>query len=102
MPRCKSNNCRAEIRWARNASSGKGVPIDPDPIPDTEPVAAGQVVRVSTPSAPGTPFDVRHLKAGDNYDGPRFWSHFATCPDSQKFSKSKPEDGGQGGSQPER
>lgn len=34
MSKCKAAACGLEIRWARNVATGKGLPIDPIPVPD--------------------------------------------------------------------
>ena len=62
---CES--CEAEIFWARTATN-KAMPVDIGPRAD------GNVVLVHT-----DPPEVRVLRGGEQVDGPRYVSHFATC-----------------------
>jgi hypothetical protein len=70
---CRS--CQAPVRWVRT-EGGRAMPLDP------EPVDAGNVVIVRE----GPPPVVRYV-AADEEPGPRFTSHFATCPDAPSWRK---------------
>jgi hypothetical protein len=62
---CRS--CGAEIRWSIT-ETGKRIPLDPDPSPTGN-------IRLD--------FTTAHvLRADDDYQGPRYVSHFATCPNA--------------------
>lgn len=78
---CKSDNCRAKIRWARTVD-GKPMPVDFAPDP------GGNLVRVMV--ARGD-WRIRVLAAGETVpDGtPRWTSHYATCPDADKFRPNR-------------
>lgn len=65
---CRS--CNAPVLWATVAKSGKRA------ILDALPVANGNYVFI-----PGSPGMVRVLSAGEETEGDRYLSHFATCPD---------------------
>lgn len=76
--RCRS--CRKPILWAET-EKGRRIPIDPDPVSDGNVVLQRRdgfrpplaIVRFVIPTG----------------DGPRFKSHFATCPEASKFRKSR-------------
>lgn len=68
MTRCRS--CPATVRWVLTAATGARMPLDPDPVEDGNVVldwVNGSVV-------------ARVLRKGETHDGPRYVSHFATCP----------------------
>jgi hypothetical protein len=68
MSKCKS--CGAEIKWVKIKISGNSMPVDARPEVK---------VKVTTTK------DGRHL--GELI--PVYTSHFATCPDADKFRKVK-------------
>lgn len=75
---CRS--CKAPILWCRT-TLGNLMPVD------AEPVADGNIVLKD-----GT---AHTLSKADLFepmvDGPRYRSHYATCPDAQKYRKKKGE-----------
>ncbi|WP_431935768.1 5'-3' exonuclease [Micromonospora sp. RP3T] len=74
---CKSDNCRAKIRWAKTVD-GKRMPVDFAPDP------GGNLVRVMVAAGD---WRIRVLAAGETppADLPRWTSHYATCPDADAF-----------------
>lgn len=81
--RCRS--CNATVVWAENSVTGKRMPVDPDPV------EGGNIVEtaaVSTSGHGGTPV-VRVLGKGEPHGGPRFVSHFVTCPDAAQHRRSR-------------
>lgn len=83
---CKSEACGASIQWARNVETGKGIPLDPEPVAD------GNVVVDRSPS------DVE-LRSGEwpvrvlgdlelsalGPDTLRYQAHFRSCVDAASF-----------------
>jgi hypothetical protein len=57
-------------------------PTDKSMPVDVEPVEGGNLVLV-----PGDPLHVRPPELGDDPDGPRWVSHFATCPNAALHRK---------------
>lgn len=80
-----ANTCRgcgAKMRWARNESSGKNIPLDPEPVPD------GNLVLVRCD--PSEPMTVRALRKEDpdpDPSLPRYVAHFKTCPLADSFRR---------------
>lgn len=77
MQPAKCRTCGAEILWLRTAATGALMPIDRVPVVD------GNVAILDGKA---------HVIKGDLFepmieDGPRYKSHFATCPDAQKHRK---------------
>lgn len=73
--RCTS--CSAKILWVNSATSGRPMPLN------AEPRANGNIVIID---------GVGHvigddLMVSDTYDGPRYVSHFSTCPWAEKHRK---------------
>lgn len=67
--------CGAKFRWARTEGRGKPIPLDPDPVPD------GNIVV--------TDGGIAHfLRATEMATGPRYVSHFSTCPKSAHFRRT--------------
>lgn len=77
--RCRG--CGGPMRWAQNETTGRRVPIDPDPVPD------GNLVLVAL--RPGATPLVRYLRKHEPVapTSPRYVSHFATCPQADQFRK---------------
>ncbi len=71
MSTCKS--CGARITWLTTAA-GKAMLVDEDPVP------YGNIVVVD-----GT--RCRVLERGEEYDGPRYVTHFATCPQAPDWRR---------------
>lgn len=71
--------CQGPMLWALT-DKGKGIPLDPDSVPDGNLVAAGE------PAADGR-MVVRYIRKGEELpEGTlRFKSHFATCPNAEQF-----------------
>lgn len=83
MSSCRS--CGAPLRWAKTLN-GKAIPLD------AEPTSAGNIVLHDTRD-PRSP-QARVLAGADLLDarseGTTLWlSHYATCPDSQKWRRRR-------------
>jgi len=79
--RCRS--CQAKIRWVESAVSRAILPLDYDPVPDGNIVLEhGKAVIVGPPSLFVTPTA-----------GPRYRSHFATCPKAAAHRRGGKADG---------
>lgn len=84
-PEARTTPCRgcgAPMRWAQNISTGRNIPIDPEPVED------GNLVMVK-PRVGGA-LQVRPLKAGDpgpDPSVPRYVAHFATCAMADQFRR---------------
>jgi hypothetical protein len=73
MAECRS--CGAPITWAIT-DKRRRIPLDPEPNP------AGNIR-----------LDLTHahiLTKGETYYGPRYMSHFATCPNAAQHRKGRP------------
>jgi hypothetical protein len=68
---CRS--CGARITWVRT-ESGKAMPIDVAPRADGNVGVTGGGIAV-------------YLKADEQWQGPRYVSHFASCPQSARWRK---------------
>lgn len=77
MALCRS--CQRPIIWVVVAKSGVRMPLDATPTPD------GQVV------LDGPCGSARALKKGEPYQGLRYASHHATCPDGPAWRGQKRE-----------
>ena len=77
MSKCRS--CGAEIIWVPTVS-GKNMPCDAKPIPYREDIEGGQVIVTS---------DGRVVRAKVDLTSDTFGyiSHFATCPNADKWRK---------------
>ena len=75
-PRCRG--CHALIRWAKSETTGKPIPIDPEPVP------AGNIVVTARGIA-------HFLKKGEEPTVPTYVSHFSTCPARDRFKKRPPQ-----------
>jgi len=71
---CRS--CHAPVRHVVMATSGKTMPIDVEPVSD------GNVVVDEAGAA-------RVLGKDEAHDGPRFKSHFASCPQAGAWRRKK-------------
>jgi hypothetical protein len=81
MPPPKPKPCRscgAQMFWVTMASGARNC-LDLEPVPE------GNVV-ITTVIPDGTRL-ARTLKKDEPYEGPRFQSHFASCPDRMKWRK---------------
>lgn len=79
LTRCRSEECRASIFWART-TRGKRMPVDAMPTEDgnVEIVSHGQdgpIVKIHKTGQPAL-FEER-----------RYTSHFATCPDAEGWRR---------------
>lgn len=75
MSTCKS--CGAEVIW-KVTEGGKKTPIDAEPCED------GNLFFFGSGAHP-----VSMIKPGLKFDGPRYKSHFATCPNAKQHRKPK-------------
>jgi hypothetical protein len=78
---CRS--CRAPIVWARTVN-GKRMPVDRDPTPDGNLVLAVPGVDDTEPYVTVVDPDQPMLD-----DPPRYRSHYATCPDADRWRKQR-------------
>lgn len=79
MTTCRG--CDAPMLWAINEKSGKGIPLNPDPIDD------GSLVSTGETTADGRMI-VRAVKRGDDTGiMPRYNPHFVSCPNAAEFRK---------------
>lgn len=83
MSHCRS--CAAPIRWAKTLN-GKAIPLNAEPDP------AGNIALKDT-GDPNAPL-ARVLAGADLFDartaGTELWlSHYATCPDGQKWRRPR-------------
>lgn len=74
---CRS--CKAKIFWVKT-EKGKAMPLDAMPFPD------GNIVLCE---ATETAHVLAKKEVGSLQLGPRYKSHFATCPNSAKHRKPK-------------
>jgi hypothetical protein len=89
--------CDASIRWARNIATGKGIPLDPDPVAFER--GARGLFAAATPDEIADSGTL--VKSGEvavymlrqNDEPPAgtacYITHFATCPDAETFRKPK-------------
>lgn len=78
MEQGKCRSCGAQIIWIRSAKTDNLLPLDAEPVPDGNTyILDGKAV----------------IQKGDIFDemidGPRYKSHFATCPNAQQHRKAK-------------
>jgi hypothetical protein len=73
MSACRS--CKAEITWAETRQ-GRRIPLDVEERSD------GNIVIEADGKA-------AYLTKGQAYTGPRFVSHFATCPQSKSWRRDE-------------
>jgi hypothetical protein len=79
---CRS--CGAAIVWAVTPE-GRRMPVDADPVDGGNVLLAPAVEPGGSPTATVVGKRVQPSLFGD--DGPRYVSHFATCPDSAKHRR---------------
>lgn len=72
MAKCRS--CEAEIVWATSERTGKPMPLD------ATPTANGNMVMIAGKARGYTEEDAKLHRD-------RYTSHFATCPDADKFRR---------------
>jgi hypothetical protein len=77
VARCSS--CHAEIVWGRTATGHKAMPLDAEPDPNGLWALDGN----------NTVFKATDLVVAALGDGPRYTSHFATCPNAASHRKKK-------------
>lgn len=75
---CRS--CDARIIWATTAGK-KAMPVDAEPVDD------GNVELVLNGSLAVSPVAIVHGQRSMLYDGPLRKSHFATCPDHDRWRR---------------
>lgn len=73
-----SPGCGARIRWPKNPKTGRGMPVDYDPRPDGNIAIEGGIAVVLS------------ADRAKVYEGEKFLSHFATCPNAPSFRPNKP------------
>lgn len=92
---CRGAGCGAAFHWAYTVPNGRRIPVDVEPSDDGNVLYTGNIaddgvpyVRVLSATAVEV---VRH--AGDTLDGApppaRYKPHFATCPDADRFRKTR-------------
>jgi hypothetical protein len=82
---CRS--CGATIRWATTVN-GKRIPVDDEPVPDgnlvlSDPTPGAYAPTAAQYVAPEQP------SLFPEPDPPRFRSHYATCPDADRWRKTR-------------
>lgn len=77
---CKA--CPAAIRWV-TTSAGRKMPIDAEPN-----VFTGTIILKTNSSGEEIAHHIDRKKS--HVDGPYYTSHFATCPEAQRFRKKGP------------
>lgn len=76
--RCRS--CNAAVVWA-HTEKGKAMPLDPEPRPDGN-------IRMQTEAGEQIAYYDKKSETESLFDtGPRYVSHFATCPESREWRK---------------
>jgi hypothetical protein len=78
------SSCGAPIVWAET-EAGRPIPLD------RAPRTAGNIVQTDLDlfHDPTGPIRVRYLRRDEPHDGPRYVSHFATCPDAAFHRRPK-------------
>lgn len=71
---CTGPTCKARIRWARSATTGKAIPLDYEPTPRGTMVVTSSGMAASRSSVPDP-------------NAPAYMPHHATCPDAQVFRR---------------
>jgi hypothetical protein len=78
MDRGKCRSCDAPVLWVQSATTGSPMPLD------AEPVEGGNVAIKD---------GVAHVMRGELFeemiDGPRYQSHFISCPNAARHRKSR-------------
>ncbi len=74
---CRS--CRAPIYWLKHWATGKLAPVDAGAVPD-----GNLVLDLEAGS-----YCVLHKNLFETDERPRHKNHFATCPDAQRYHKTK-------------
>lgn len=90
MPgRCKAAACGRPIQWARNVISGKGMPLDPDPVADGNVVVLRDSEVTTDVELRAGEWPVRVLGKGEEppTDRPLYQAHFRSCPDADSFRR---------------
>lgn len=88
MSTCSS--CGASIWWALSFTTGRRMPVDAEPSPDGNVLLAESkpdgtpVVRVVGKTPPGEGPDLFGA-----VPGPRYTSHFATCPHANQHRRTR-------------
>lgn len=79
MEQSKCRSCGAAILWLRSAATGTLMPLD------AEPFEGGNIAIVDGKAVVfnGSLFETM-------VDGPRYRSHFTSCPNAAKHRKTKP------------
>lgn len=79
--RCRGPHCKTSVLWVAMPSTKRM-------LIDAAPRADGNIKLIGTKLEDGTPLAVFITKhEQETWDGPRYVSHFATCPDRQSFRK---------------
>lgn len=74
---CRS--CKAPIFWATTSQMGRKVPVDVEPRSD------GNIIIEGDPSDDNGV--AKYIEADNPYTGPRYVSHFATCPQAKTWKR---------------
>lgn len=82
MSACRS--CGAPVVWAVTVD-GRRMPVDRDPVDGGNVLLAPSVEPGGSPTATVVGKRVQETLFGDN--GPRYVSHFATCPDANRHRR---------------
>lgn len=80
VKRCSSEKCRARIRWAET-EKGKRISLDAEPDPEGDFILTWNRDRGEW---------IARKVWGDAAEGqPRYTTHFATCPDADRFRRRR-------------
>lgn len=92
-PTCRA--CKAPLIWAVTAANGKPIPVDPEPRDDGNLELGRRVPLKGGGSALlATVIDLDQLPLFELETPPRYVSHFATCPDADRFRKANRQPSG--------
>lgn len=79
---CRS--CEAPL-WMLKTDKGKTMPVDPAPNP-----SGNLTIEYAAQMKPGDPMiPIRVHTAPDDWTGPRYVSHFVTCPNAAKHRRKR-------------
>ena len=80
MAKCRS--CGADIEWTKNKRTGRRMPVDREPVP------GGDIAVEIDANNEAVSWLLLPLVT---YSGPRFVSHFSTCPNAESHRRGGEE-----------
>lgn len=81
---CLSNRCQARVIWTITDGRHERMLIDAKPDPN------GQILLTDNPADPAVPIARVERNAGKRFAKTCYTSHFATCPDADRFRHQRP------------